>query len=378
MATSVNKMKVEMEGKRVPHTKPPFTIGDLKKAIPPHCFERSLLRSMLYLVCDLSAIFLLYHTTTYFHLLPSPLPYIAWPVYWFLQGCVFTGVWMIAHECGHHGFSKYQWFNDTLGFFLHSALLIPYFSWKYSHRRHHSNTGSLDHDELFVPKVKSKVPWFSKYLNNPPGRVLRLATTLVIGLPLYYIFNVSGRDYGRFASHFDPNSPIYSDQERLQIYISDVGVFATIYALYKIGLASGFAWLMCVYGMPYIVHNALVVTIVYLHHTHPDLPHYDSSEWDWLRGALSTVDRDYGFILNTLFHNITDAHVVHHLISTIPHYHAVEATKAIKPILGDYYQSDDTPVHKALWRSITECVYVDPDQGAPRQGVYWYGNKFSS
>ncbi|KAJ4828209.1 hypothetical protein Tsubulata_050841 [Turnera subulata] len=120
--------------------------------------------------------------------------------------------------------------------------------------------------------------------------------------------------------------------------------------------------------MPYLVHNALVVTIVYLHHTHPDLPHYDSSEWDWLRGALSTVDRDYGFLLNTLFHNITDAHVVHHLISTIPHYHAVEATKAIKPILGDYYQSDDTPLHKALWRSVTECVYVGPDEGAPSQG----------
>ncbi|KAJ4824396.1 hypothetical protein Tsubulata_024693 [Turnera subulata] len=281
-----------MEGhrKRVPHTKPSFTIGDLKKAIPPHCFERSL-------PCSLN------------------------------------------------------------------------------HRRHHSNTASLEHDELFVPKVKSKIPGLSKYLNNPPGRAFRLFITLTIGLPLYYIFNVSGREYGRFASHFDPNSPIYSDQERLQIYVSDVGVLTAIYFLAKLALANGLAWFVFVYGLPYIIHNTFVVTIVYLNHTHPDLPHYDSTEWDWLRGALSTVDRDYGFFFNTVFHNITDTHVIHHLFSTLPHYHAVEATKAIKPILGEYYQVDNTPVLKALWRSISECVYVDQEEGAPNQGVYWYQNR---
>lgn len=31
--------------------------------------------------------------------------------------------------------------------------------------------------------------------------------------------------------------------------------------------------------------------ITYLQHTHPNLPHYLDKEWDWLRGALATVDR---------------------------------------------------------------------------------------
>lgn len=55
---------------------------------------------------------------------------------------------MIAHECGHQAFSPYQAVNDGVGLVLHSCLLVPYYSWKHSHRRHHSNTGSLAKDEV--------------------------------------------------------------------------------------------------------------------------------------------------------------------------------------------------------------------------------------
>ena len=56
--------------------------------------------------------------------------------------------------------------------------------------------------------------------------------------------------------------------------------------------------------------------------SHTELPHYSDDEWDWLRGALATVDRSYGRLLNTLHHHIADTHVAHHLFSTMPHYHA--------------------------------------------------------
>eukprot|EP00268_Persea_americana_P065833 TRINITY_DN885_c0_g1_i1.p1 TRINITY_DN885_c0_g1~~TRINITY_DN885_c0_g1_i1.p1 ORF type:complete len:383 (+),score=28.52 TRINITY_DN885_c0_g1_i1:259-1407(+) len=362
---------------RVPIAKPPFTFGQLKKAIPPHCFNRSIPRSMSYVVSDLTISSILYYlATTYIPLLPSPLSYfIAWPLYWALQGCVLTGVWVIAHECGHHAFSDYSWLDDTVGLILHSFLLVPYFSWKYSHRRHHSNTGSLDNDEVFVPKPKSQMPWFSKYLNNPPGRFLTLAFSLTLGWPLYLAFNVSGRKYDRFACHFDPYGPIYSDRERLQILISDLGVLAVLCGLFRLVAVCGLGWVVCVYGVPLLIVNGFLVLITFLQHTHPSLPHYDSAEWDWLRGALATVDRDYG-VLNKVFHNITDTHVAHHLFSTMPHYHAMEATKAIRPILGDYYHSDGTPVYKAMYREAKECVYVEPDEGSGVKGVFWYRNKF--
>jgi omega-6 fatty acid desaturase (delta-12 desaturase) len=359
---------------RVPHSKPPFTLGEVKKAIPPHCFKRSVLRSFSYVIYDLVISSLLYYVaTTYIHLLPSPISSLAWVLYWICQGCVLTGVWVVAHECGHHAFSDYQWLDDTVGLILHSALLVPYFSWKHSHRRHHSNTASMERDEVFVPKPKSEIRWYAKYLNNPPGRIFTVLVTLTLGWPLYLMFNVSGRKYDRFASHYDPYGPIYSNRERAQIYLSDAGNLAMGLVLYKLAAAKGLTWVLCIYGVPLLIVNGFLVLITWLQHTHPAVPHYDSSEWDWLRGALSTVDRDYG-ILNKVFHNITDTHVAHHLFSTMPHYHAMEATKVIRPILGDYYQYDGTPLLKAIWREAKECVYVEPDNGG-QKGVFWYNNK---
>ncbi|XP_019236112.1 PREDICTED: delta(12)-fatty-acid desaturase FAD2-like [Nicotiana attenuata] len=365
---------------RVPFSKPPFTIGDIKKAIPPHCFHRSLIRSFSYLIQDLIFVSIFYYiATTYFHFLPSPYSYLAWPIYWIAQGCVFTGIWMIGHECGHHSFSDYQWVDDTVGLILHSVLLTPYFSWKYSHRRHHSNTSFLEHDEVYVPRLKSELRQLTKYLNNPPVQVLGLACTLILGWPLYLVFNASGRLYHRFACHFYPYSPIYDNRERIQIYISDAGVIGASYVLYRNALAQSLAWLICFYGVPLQIMSIFIVLITFLHRTHSSLPHYDSSEWDWLRGMSSDSGRlsDWGrdSVLNKVFHNITDTHVLHHLFTTMPHYHATEATKAIKPLLGEYYQFDGTPFYKAIWRDSKECIYVEKDEGSQDIDVFWYKNK---
>ncbi|XP_031490622.1 omega-6 fatty acid desaturase, endoplasmic reticulum isozyme 2 [Nymphaea colorata] len=358
---------------RVPTDRPPFTVAQIKKAIPPHCFKRSIPRSFSYVAMDLTISAILYYATQFFHLFPPFVSPFLWVLYWACQGCVLTGVWVLAHECGHHAFSDYSALDDTVGLILHSFLLVPYFSWKYSHRRHHSNTGSLERDEVFVPKPKAALAWYSKYLNNPLGRVLTLAVSLLLGWPLYLAFNVSGRTYERFACHYDPYGPIFSNRERVQIVISDVGVLGAGYFLYLLAKAYGFWWLASVYGVPLLIVNGFLVLITYLQHTHPALPHYDGSEWDWLRGALATVDRDYGF-LNTVFHHITDTHVTHHLFSTMPHYHAMEATKAIRPILGEYYHFDGTPIVKAMYREAKQCVYVEADEKS-KGGVFWYKNK---
>nr|AFN53647.1 omega-6 desaturase [Linum usitatissimum] len=366
--------------KLLPLSKPPFTLADIKRAVPPHCFKRSLVKSFAYLAYDITVITILYHiANTYFYLLPKPLSYVAWPVYWAAQSCFFVAVWMVGHDCGHHSFSDYQWVDDTVGFVVHSFLLTPYFSWKHTHRSHHANNGSLERDESFVPKTKDEVRWHFKYLDHLPGRIFYVFFTLTLGWPLYLMFNITGRPYkDGFASHFYPMSPMYEDHERFGVVLSDMGMLAMWFTLYKLSVAFGVTWVLCVYFIPLVLQNALFVTITYLHHTHPNVPRYDSSGWGWMRGSLVTVDRDYGF-LNKVFHNVTDTHVAHHLFTHMPHYHQLEATKAFIPILGEYYQADPTPFYKALWREMKHCVYVEQDKDANvdqnKRGVYWYKTK---
>jgi omega-6 fatty acid desaturase (delta-12 desaturase) len=282
---------------------------------------------------------------------------------------VCTGIWVIAHECGHQAFSKWQAVNDAVGLVLHSCLLVPYYSWKHSHRRHHSNTGSVTRDEVFVPAVdEAQVPLHGFFFY----RVGLLMVQQLAGWPSYLFFNASGREYSRFACHFDPYSPIFSPRERAEVAVSDAALAAVLYGLYGLANAYGWAWLAKVYIVPYLIVNFWLVMITFLQHTHPQLPHYDDSEWDWLRGALATVDRTYGF-LDVVFHHIADTHVTHHLFSAMPHYHAQEATEAIKKVLGPYYCRDDRNVMAALWQETRTCHWVAPD--AAGGGVLWFRSK---
>nr|XP_017229742.1 PREDICTED: delta(12) fatty acid desaturase FAD2-like [Daucus carota subsp. sativus] len=359
---------------RVPVSRPEFTISDLKKAIPPHCFKRSAFRSFSYLLSDITVFFSLSYIFT--TIMTQPMHqiyfYMTCIVYSVIQGCVFSRFWIIGHECGHSAFSEYKWLDDTVGFTLHSFLLFPYFSFKYSHHRHHTKTGSLEQDELDIPLLKSQVPSIHKHLTtHPVPRFLVITLVLIFGVPLYLLVNFRGRAYNQFASHFYRFSPMYSPNQRAQILLSDTALLAMLYGLYTLVSLKGFAWIALVYGGPHLVHTGMLFVVALLHHTHPLVPYYDSTEWDWLRGSLSTIDRNYG-ILDTIYYQATNTHVAHHLFTSIPHYHAMEATRAIKPILGEYYRYDGTIFYKSLWSAIKECVYVEEDES---KGIYWYNNK---
>ena len=138
---------------------PDFTMNDILEAIPAECFNRSAVKGLGYVARDLVLIGLIgltaHHTIP---LLPSPtLRFVAWMVYGLVQGLVGTGVWVLAHECGHQAFSPYRTLNDFVGWALHSALLVPYFSWQITHGKHHKATGHLAKDMVFVPKTRSTI-----------------------------------------------------------------------------------------------------------------------------------------------------------------------------------------------------------------------------
>jgi omega-3 fatty acid desaturase (delta-15 desaturase) len=96
--------------------------------------------------------------------------------------------------------------------------------------------------------------------------------------------------------------------------------------------------------------------VTFLHHTDNSLPWYRGKDWYFLKGAISTIDHDYGFI-NDIHHNI-GTHVVHHIFLSIPHYNLKEATEAVKPVMGEYYRKSNVSIWTAFWDAYKTCHFV--------------------
>lgn len=187
---------------------------------------------------------------------------------------------------------------------------------------------------------------------------------LTVGwLPGYLVFNATGpsKYRGQNANHFSPTAVFFKENEYWLIVQTDIAFFMAVALLVYCIFVFGFGNVAFFYLMPYLVTNYHLVLITYLQHTDVFMPHFRGKEWTWLRGALCTVDRSFGPVLDHTFHHITDTHVCHHLFSKMPFYHAQEATECIKKVIGPYYMKDDTPIAKALWRSYSCCQFVETD-----------------
>jgi omega-6 fatty acid desaturase (delta-12 desaturase) len=84
--------------------------------------------------------------------------------------------------------------------------------------------------------------------------------------------------------------------------------------------------------------------------------HYSAEQWTFAKGALCTFDRKFfGPIGKHVLHGICETHVAHHISSKIPHYHAWEATEAIKNFVGEYYHYTDENFLVSIWNNYRQC-----------------------
>ncbi|KAK4633815.1 Oleate hydroxylase FAH12 [Fulvia fulva] len=375
---------------------PDYTIKDIRDAIPKHCFERSAITGLSYVFRDIALLagtFYLFNRFCTPEYVPSyPLRTALWAFYTFAQGCFGTGLWVLAHECGHQSFSESKTINDTVGWICHSALLVPYFSWKISHGKHHKATGNMERDMVFLPRTREEHASRMGTLMHEMHELMEetpiytagnLIAQQLFGWPMYLFRNVTGHNnhekqpegkgVGKkngdgSVNHFIPSSPLYEKKDEHLILLSDLGLAITVTALTLVGRTYGFTNLLVWYLLPYLWVNHWLVAITFLQHTDPSLPHYTGDAWNFTRGAAATIDREFGFIGRTLMHGIVETHVLHHYISTIPFYHADEATDAIKPIMGQHYRSDTREgaigFVKSMYKSARWCQWVEPNEGA--------------
>ncbi|KAK1270125.1 hypothetical protein QJS04_geneDACA006105 [Acorus gramineus] len=289
-----------------PGAPPPFGLAEIRAAIPKHCWVKDPWRSMSYVIRDVTAVAALAAGAAYLN------NWVVWFLYWVCQGTMFWALFVLGHDCGHGSFSNNPTLNSVVGHFLHSFILVPYNGWRISHRTHHQNHGHVENDESWHPLPE-------RIYNNMGSLTKKVRFTVpfpMLAFPVY----LWTRSPGKKGSHFHPESDLFVPREK------DVVITSTV------------CW------------SAMAALLAGL-------------EWNYLRGALTTLDRDYGWI-NNVHHDI-GTHVIHHLFPQIPHYNLREATKAARPVLDKYYRepqiSGPLPFHLFgdLMRSMRSDHYVE-------------------
>ena len=385
------------------------TKGEIKAVIPKDCFKRSYIKGLSWVLFDLTLAALLVFAARTFLAVTPPQPILSsdgcfwlagWSLYVFCMGSTMAGCWVLAHECGHGALFPSRRWNNAFGFVIHQVLLCPYYSCRCTHAKHHQFTNHLHKDTTYVPETLSELGLLSllpahasadskggatcrasspvlsaalKTLGNDPVAAFNLVFYHLVGWPLYLagvsiVVTRANHDgspnKGEHLDHFNPNSKLLPSKQKGKTLLSTTTLLATIGVLAKLSLDHGILAVALWYGFPVMILYFFFVTYTYLHHTDPTVPLYGEDEWTWMKGALTTVDRDYG-IFNFLHHNIGSTHVVHHLFHEIPFYNVVRATRAVRDHLEPkgLYNFDPTPWWKALWRVFRKCQYVDDTCG---------------
>jgi len=360
----------------------PFNLQTLKAAIPSHCFEKSTAWGLFYLFRDfafLGCCYLLYpHLSSISTWLAGSgdlwvtqlqlgerasmllhamcwmaVRFIWWNIVGFFGWCLFV----VGHDCGHRTFSSSVLMCDLFGHLAHTPLLVPFHGWRISHRKHHEHHNHVEQDHSWRPV--SRKDYFSSFLGESIQSrmiyLIRFSHALLLIFPIYLLVDSELTS----GNHFVPWSRLFAKDERKGAILSTTCILVWVTFLF-----SSFPLLTLIdaYFIPYLCFVAWLDLVTYLHHTDTFVHYYRDQAWSFLLGGLSTIDRSYGRLIDHLHHSI-GTHVVHHLFFTrIPHYHLNVATEAIKPLLGDYYHRDDTPILTAYTRNRRLCKFVE-DEG---------------
>jgi len=90
---------------------PPFRIGDVRAAVPAHCWRKSPLRSLSYVARDVAVVAGLAVAAAALD------TWALWPIYWAAQGTMFWALFVLGHD----------WYIRLLAFRVFSAASCCWF-----------------------------------------------------------------------------------------------------------------------------------------------------------------------------------------------------------------------------------------------------------
>lgn len=311
--------------------------------LPRQLFEPRLSRSLL----GFAASYSLYIGAL---VLVSVAPHwIFYPFLWLAAGLGGWGLHCIAHDCGHHSFSRSRRLNSLIGHLSLLPMLYPFHAWRHVHNMHHAATNHLEQDtdwRPLDPDTYERMPLLDRwkyYLNRT------------------FFFWLGTAAYWRtsaFRPDFFPQSKVRAEVRRsitLVVLFSATWLPALVYF-------TGWQGLLMYFVAPWLcIHLWFSITTL-MHHTAQDLPFLTDEHWNRNGSRLfMTTDYLYPRWLHFLTHNIS-IHTAHHVAPAIPSYNLPQATRVLHEAWPGRLRQ--RPFHlRELWRILRGCHLYDPQTG---------------
>jgi len=236
-------------------------------------------------------------------------------------------VW--AHDAAHGALFKKDKIAELLGTIAMLPSLNVYRMWSFGHNKvHHGFASFTPIDWIWRPLTPSKYKSFSLFQRF----LYRVERNLFTSA-----FHYFRRIWWEQMLCFNPGK----DEKQCRYYRNGkfiVLIYALIISVLGYIFAGGIIGSIATLIIPFIVFNYFIAIIVYLHHTHPEIPFFDiKNEWSHSISALycSTIVRS-SKISRILLHNIM-IHVPHHLDPRIPFYNLPQAHEALKEKYSQYF-----------------------------------------
>jgi omega-6 fatty acid desaturase (delta-12 desaturase) len=252
-----------------------------------------------------------------------------------LAGTMTSTLFVLAHDASHGSLTTGYRLNRFLARLLFLPSLHNYTLWRIQHNRLHHRT----------PNVKGINSWsplsYQEYADLPQWKqILQRFYRCGAGFGVYYLIERWWKD------KFIP-SPRVGPRHRSRAW-GDVGLLSSALLLWlcalfglgrEFGNGSGIAAIFWGFVIPFAIWNYLIGLTIFLHHTSPAVPWFDSV------GSFTThsddelsVNVQYPRWYAWLSHNIME-HPAHHVNPLIPWYHLRSAQQRLIVLVGSRAQT---------------------------------------
>lgn len=301
----------------IPSVNADLQLKDIIKTLPRECFQKDRRKAWSSVLMSILAVGLGY-------LGIAILPWFLLPLAWIFTGTALTGLFVIAHDCGHRSFAKRRWVNDWVGHILMLPLIYPFHSWRILHNHHHVHTNKLLVDNAWHPWLPEAYaeahPFIQGFYRALRGRFWWLASIT------HWV-----------AIHFDLSQFSKRDQGKVKVSIAAVIIFASVFFPTLI-LTTGIWGFIKFWLLPWLGYHFWMSTFTLVHHTDSNIHFHPAQTWNAAQAQLAgTVHCTYPRWIETLCHDI-NVHVPHHISVAIPAYNLRMAHKSLMHNWGSYMQ----------------------------------------